>query len=322
MAYYGTQRDPTAVIGRRILAFIIDGILMWAIIIAVGAALAKSYTNAPTDACSILRGQGISAPTCFQTGSHVYVLNGGQTGTLWLLGIGVWLLNYTILQGATGASVGKFMLGLRVVNAEGQVCGMGRAFVRSLLLIVDEFFCFLVGLITVNVTHPHQRVGDLVAKTYVVAASDVGIQIAAPVAATAATWGQPAAPAWGQPQQPAWPPAQQTAPPVWGQPATAPPPYGEPAAQPAWGAPPPPPRQAGMRRRLPRPRLRLRPRRRGMRRRPRLPTRPRPPNSRRPLRHPRRRARGRPGGTAPCKKTTTTPRSSTAFRCRSVLLRV
>jgi uncharacterized RDD family membrane protein YckC len=253
-------RDPTAVIGRRIVAFIVDLIIMWAILIAVGAALSKSYSNAPSDACQILRDQGVSAPMCFQSGSHVYVLNGGETATVWLLGFVVWLANYVLLQGATGATVGKFMLGLRCVNAQGETCGMGRAFVRSLLLIVDDFFCFIVGLITVNVTHPHQRVGDLVAKTYVVETGDVGVPIpgAAPVAAAA--WGQPPPPAWGQPQPqpPAWgqpqpqPPAwgqPQPPPPVWGQPPAQqqPPAYGQPPAQQSpWGAPPaappPPPR--------------------------------------------------------------------------------
>jgi uncharacterized RDD family membrane protein YckC len=232
-------RDPTAVIGRRIVAFLVDTIIVSAIMIAVGAALAKSYSNAPSDACQILRDQGVSAPTCFQSGSHVYVLNGGETFTVWFLGFLVWLGNYVLLQGATGATVGKFMLGLRCVNAQGETCGMGRAFVRSLLLLVDDFFCFLVGLITVNVTHPHQRVGDLVAKTYVVATSDVGVPFAAPVPVAATTWGQPP-PVWGQQQPPAWGQPQQQ-PPAWGQPpAQQPPAYGQPAQQPAaWGAPPP-----------------------------------------------------------------------------------
>jgi uncharacterized RDD family membrane protein YckC len=43
-----------------------------------------------------------------------------------------------------------------------------------LLLIVDALFCFLVGLITSLSTKGHQRVGDLVAKTWVVSARDVG----------------------------------------------------------------------------------------------------------------------------------------------------
>ena len=54
--------------------------------------------------------------------------------------------------------------------------------VRWLLLVVDAFFCFLVGLITALATTGHQRVGDLVAKTYVVSAHDLGVSPVAPVA--------------------------------------------------------------------------------------------------------------------------------------------
>ena len=66
------------------------------------------------------------------------------------------------------------------LTRNGQECGFGRAVVRWLLLVVDAFFCFLVGLITALSTTGHQRVGDLVAKTYVVSARDLGAPPVAP----------------------------------------------------------------------------------------------------------------------------------------------
>jgi len=80
------------------------------------------------------------------------------------------IANSVVLQGVTGASVGKHLVGIRTVDAEGKVCGVGKAFVRWLMWIVDAFpYCLpLVGFITFFSSKEHQRVGDRVAKTYVV----------------------------------------------------------------------------------------------------------------------------------------------------------
>ena len=86
-------------------------------------------------------------------------------------------LNLVVLQSITGASLGKLMLGLRVVDQQGNKAGVGRMLGRWVLLLVDAL-CFLVGLITVLVTHPHRRVGDLACGTYVVATGSVGQPIA------------------------------------------------------------------------------------------------------------------------------------------------
>jgi uncharacterized RDD family membrane protein YckC len=248
-------RDPTNVMGRRIFAFIIDFVLVASVMIIVAAITAKRFSGAPDSACQILKDNG-NNDACFQLGSHVYTWHGARQASIWGVGIIFGFLNNGLLTGLTGASVGKFILGLRVVNAEGKICGLGRATVRWLLLIVDFYFCFLVGLITASVTHPHKRVGDMVATTFVVATGDVGVPVvvapAYPAYATgyqpppAAGWGAPPPPAgqqpwaqgaqpgaWGQPQPPAWgaqPPPPP--PPAWGA-APA-------AAAPQWGAPPPP----------------------------------------------------------------------------------
>ncbi len=255
MAYL-PPRDPTEVIGRRISAYIIDLLLILGVGVAIFAALkSNSYTGAPNDACQQLRDAGYSDP-CVQFGSHVYTWTGGRFALAIGLTALAGLVNQVLLQGMTGASVGKMMLGLRVVNGPGQVCGIGRAFVRWLFLIVDQAFCFLVGLITMLVTHPHRRVGDMVAGTYVVSTADVGRPVTPqagmpPPYAYAYTgagqpgWTPPApgTPTWGAPppEQPAW---GTQPPPAWG--TQAPPPVPE---QPGWGAPqqpyqqPPPPYQ-------------------------------------------------------------------------------
>jgi uncharacterized RDD family membrane protein YckC len=231
MAYL-PQRDPTEVIGRRISAFVIDTLLVTAVSVALFAALKNnSYTHAEPGACQKLRDLGISDDPCVQLGSHVYTWTGGRFALAIALAVLVSLVNHVLLQGMTGASVGKTMLGLRVVDSGGRVCGVGRAIVRWLFLIVDQVFCFLVGLIIVLVTHPHRRVGDMVAGTYVVSTADAGRPVVP----------QGAMPPYAYAGQGPWmPPAPGT--PAWGAPsAPGTPAWGAPPPQPTWGAPPPPP---------------------------------------------------------------------------------
>jgi uncharacterized RDD family membrane protein YckC len=236
------QRDPTAVMGRRVVAYIIDVLIVLSIVVIVLAVTKdQSFTGAPDNACELLR-TGDFDGQCIQIGTRVYTWEGGAAAISYGLGVLVALLNNVILQGITGASLGKFVMGLRVVNGEGRVCGVGRAFVRWLLLIVDSFCLGLVGLITASVTHPHRRVGDFVGGTYVIGVGDLGTPVVAPV--TTDAWQpayvghppggfaqQPPPPSpWGAPAAP-----QQGTPPAWG----TPPPQQQPA--PTWGAPPPPP---------------------------------------------------------------------------------
>ncbi len=171
-------RDPTAVMMRRTVAFVIDVVLTTAVIAIAFVSLARS-TEVPSylhNACDIAR-IGSKVSNCVQIGNTIYTLEGGDVALVWLSGLAVSVLNLVLLQGATGGTVGKHALALRVVDANGQPCGFGRAVVRWLLLVVDAFFCFLVGLVTALSTKGHQRVGDLVAKTYVVSARDLGVPL-------------------------------------------------------------------------------------------------------------------------------------------------
>jgi uncharacterized RDD family membrane protein YckC len=212
------SKDPTDVVGRRIFAFILDVILITAIIVIVAALVAKRYTNAPSGSCVTLREQSTGV-TCVQIGSHVYSVSGARMSLLWFAGLASAFIDFVVLPGVTGASIGKLMLGLRTVDATGALCGFGKAFGRTILLIVDLFF--LIGLFIMIGSRPHKRIGDNVAGTFVVDASDVGIPVVrAPMPLPEYAYTQP--PAWGAPQPP----------PPWGGPHPD---------QPAWGAPPPPP---------------------------------------------------------------------------------
>jgi uncharacterized RDD family membrane protein YckC len=79
------------------------------------------------------------------------------------------ILVFSYLEGRFGKTPGKWLLHIRVLGTDLQPCGFGRAFVRNLLTFVDGFFNFLVGALLVALTESWQRLGDLAARTVVVA---------------------------------------------------------------------------------------------------------------------------------------------------------
>jgi len=242
--YPPPPRDPTAVVGRRIVAFVIDALIASAISgAAIAAMRSQTYSNAPNDGCALLRQARGFSGTCFQLGSHVYTWNGGRFFWMYVFWIGISFLNWVILQGLTGATVGKFVVGLRVINQQGEIAGIGRSFLRWLLLVVDYVACFLIGLISVSVTRPHRRVGDMVAGTDVVATADVGRPVLAPQPVPAyGGWTPRGEVPAGTPPGAMPPPYATQPPPVWGAPpAAAQPPSPWSAPQQTWGAPAPPP---------------------------------------------------------------------------------
>ena len=245
-----TIRPPSWVAAS--VAYVIDSVLIAIVGVAV-MALTKNhaYTGAPSGACQALRDSGNFSGQCVQLGSRVYTWKSGGLLVGYGLGGLIGLANLVVLQGITGASIGKFIFGLRVVNGEGRPCGVGRALVRWLILILLDGACFLIGLIVALATHPHRRIGDMAGGTYVVALADVGRPVVAAVPPPYA-YSQPGAGGWAppgtQPPPPSWgapPPGAQPPPPSWG--ATPPSAWGTPADNPppAWGAPdpaaPPPP---------------------------------------------------------------------------------
>ena len=82
------------------------------------------------------------------------------------LTVGWVVLNDVLLQGATGATVGKFITGVRTVRPDGRRPGVGRALVRTLMLVVDGIMP--LGLWVALFSQGHRRLGDMVADTYVV----------------------------------------------------------------------------------------------------------------------------------------------------------
>jgi uncharacterized RDD family membrane protein YckC len=77
---------------------------------------------------------------------------------------------YIVAEAATGATIGKAVMGLKVVRADGEPYAFGSAFVRNVLRIVDGFFFYIVALICIAASQKRQRLGDMAAGTLVVRA--------------------------------------------------------------------------------------------------------------------------------------------------------
>jgi uncharacterized RDD family membrane protein YckC len=75
-----------------------------------------------------------------------------------------------VLELMTGQTLGKKLVGIRVVSDRGGAASAGQVLIRTALRIVDGFAFYLVGFITALVSKKNQRVGDMAASTRVVKA--------------------------------------------------------------------------------------------------------------------------------------------------------
>jgi uncharacterized RDD family membrane protein YckC len=181
---FAAPRDPTAVIGRRIAAWLVDAVIVFAIAGTMYASSAVRYENeiGVDDPCTALEQRGIDTGSCVYVGDEVYVTSAGDAAAATAVTWGYAAAVFVVLQGLAGVTPGKLVTGLRVVDEAGRRPGLGKAAVRTVLWVVDgaPWIFPLVGFITGLTTTGHRRIGDMAAKTYVVARADAGAPIALP----------------------------------------------------------------------------------------------------------------------------------------------
>jgi len=89
-------------------------------------------------------------------------------------GNAIWLLlalcvgYYIACEAATGATLGKRMVGIRVVGEDGGHVTVGASVVRNLVRLVDGLVFYLVGFLFALTSTRGQRLGDRAAHTIVV----------------------------------------------------------------------------------------------------------------------------------------------------------
>ena len=168
--------DPTAVFGRRCVAFAIDfGILFVVMLIAFLSLSTFEVVSDPDVAEQICVHYDDldNGDVCFHDETLVFVLEQDTFANIVILVITAALLNLVIIAAITGGSLGKLAAGIRVVDQYTfERAGVLKHLLRLLLWIVDSFPWFLLvpltGLIVSLVSKGHRRVADFAAKTLVV----------------------------------------------------------------------------------------------------------------------------------------------------------
>ncbi len=137
----------TVGVGMRFLALFIDGVLLGVVLSLIAFA---TGTPIPLHTTSVF-------------GIPLYI------NTPIVFGLSILPLLYLIVMEAVfGGTLGKLILGLRVVSVDGAPINWGQSIVRNLLRIVDGLFAYIVGAIFIWTSPRQQRLGDRIAKTLVI----------------------------------------------------------------------------------------------------------------------------------------------------------
>jgi uncharacterized RDD family membrane protein YckC len=82
---------------------------------------------------------------------------------VWMAALALLFIGLLIRDGYRGRSIGKQMLGLRLLTPSGEGCGWGRSVVRNLPLIIPVWNLLEAGLVIAG----RARTGDRIARTSV-----------------------------------------------------------------------------------------------------------------------------------------------------------
>jgi len=145
--------------GQRVLAALIDGVLT-GIPAIIGAILIAASAG---DTTTELTETGFRTST---SGGNAFLALLG--GLFYLAAIAVWVWNIGLKQGPTGQSVGKSVIGLKLVGAQtGAPIGVGLSLVRAIAHIIDGIPCY-VGYLWPLWDAKRQTFADKLLNTYVV----------------------------------------------------------------------------------------------------------------------------------------------------------
>lgn len=133
------------VTGRRIVATILDGIVL-GLLYRLSTAIFGGHYDSGLDFTRLTSKAGIG----------------------WVV---VALLYYMLMEGLLGRTVGKFVTGIRVIDARtGRTPGMFTVLIRTLLRVIDGIGGYLLGWIIVVFNDRRRRLGDMAADTLVIRA--------------------------------------------------------------------------------------------------------------------------------------------------------
>jgi len=136
-------------VGKRLVAQIFDLIVITVIFWFIGGLVAIIY------------GEG---------GFGGFQMTGTPALTANLTTLFLVFLYFTVLEARDGQTLGKKIIGIRVVNDDGSPMNLETSAVRNVLRIIDALGFYLIGAILIWTSSKKQRLGDMVAGTVVIEA--------------------------------------------------------------------------------------------------------------------------------------------------------
>lgn len=152
--------DPTRVVGRRVIAYLLDAVILTLVFFGVAAALGVEVRSDPVN----------------PSGWNVEGSDAALAMTA-ILPVLYFALVNVVLQGLTGATPGRAMVGIRLVGWDGNPPGIWRAFVHSIFVQLVAGLFLPGGLILflfVSFNKAHRHPGNMITNTYVVDSPAVG----------------------------------------------------------------------------------------------------------------------------------------------------
>jgi len=141
-----STKDDTHVTGRRILATLIDSVVLGSTYTLLVMLFGELQHPRPWEWNGILDNVAVNL----------------------LYGVGV-VAYFVLMEGYLGQTLGKMLTGITVVREDRSgVPGIGRAVIRTVLRVVDGLLGYAIAFITVMVSDKRQRIGDMAAGTLVV----------------------------------------------------------------------------------------------------------------------------------------------------------
>ncbi|MGQ9638579.1 MAG: RDD family protein [Thermodesulfobacteriota bacterium] len=154
LAQTSQQPDETSIDGRRIsrlgdrlIAVILDSILIGAAFAVIGMFVASRLGGVTESGLS---------------------MKGKPTIIALSLTIIFGFIYYWILEGLFGATLGKAIIGIKVIKKDAMKCDLRSSFIRNLMRIIDIIGVYLVGFFVALFSKFRQRLGDHLANTVVI----------------------------------------------------------------------------------------------------------------------------------------------------------
>jgi uncharacterized RDD family membrane protein YckC len=136
-------------LGERFLALLVDTLLFCTCFFPVTRIVKGVWLMSPNDH-NWVRGWFISDPLC-------------------LIFLAIMGLYFVCLEGWLGATLGEWVLGLRVIGIDGGRVGLWKGAKRNILRLVDGLPAFnLLGVILIQRSEERARFGDRIAGTRVI----------------------------------------------------------------------------------------------------------------------------------------------------------